>query len=76
MRSSSRPDHVPHDLLRRREVIAESMRPPTFKYLTATERDRILQRLELVDMLIRDHGIVDHSAHEWCDARDGCGTHV
>ena len=64
---------VPQELLRRREVIAESMRPPTFKYLTASQRDAILKRLELVDMLIRDHGLVDHSAHEWCDPRDGCG---
>ncbi|MET0673891.1 MAG: hypothetical protein ABWY37_10395 [Microbacterium pygmaeum] len=65
---------VPPALLRRRETIAESMRPPTFKYLTATERDQILKRLELVDMLIRDHGVIDHAAHEWCDAREGCGT--
>ena len=43
------------------------MRPPTFKYLTATERDQFLRRLELVDMLIRDHGVIDHSQHEWCD---------
>ena len=50
------------------------MRPPTFKYLTASERVAIAKRLELVDMLIHDHGIVDHTTHEWCDPRDGCGT--
>lgn len=52
------------------------MRPPTSKYLTAPERDAISRRLELVDMLIRDHGLIDHSTHEWCDPREGCGTHT